>query len=106
MLRRFYELRKEIYVAMIQLEQEFKFSNEELEKIKELCEAFAPIEMAVEYLCAENADLLLVEKGIMFTQKMLKEQDAEMSKILLEKLEIGIQERRNHELIHLLQYLS
>ena len=106
MLRRFYELRKEIYVAMIQLEQEFKFSNEELEKIKELCEALAPIEMAVEYLCAENADLLLAEKVVLFTQKKLKEQDTEISKILLEKFDIRVQERRNHELIHLLQYLK
>ena len=62
--------------------------------------------MAVEYLCAEIADLLLAEKVVMFTQKKLKEQDSEISKILFEKFEIHIQERQNHELIHLLQYLK
>jgi len=82
MLRRFYELRKEIKVAMMQLEQEFEFSNDELEKIKELCEALASIEMVVEYLCTENADLLLAEKVVVFTLKKLREQGAEMSKDL------------------------
>ena len=52
---------------MIQLEQKFKFSNKELEKIKELCEALAPIEMAVEYLCTENANMVLAEKVVTFT---------------------------------------
>ena len=105
MLRRFYELRKEIKVAMMQLEQEFEFSNDELERIKELCEALAPIEMVVEYLCTENAVLLLAKKVVMFTLKKLREQCAEMSKILQEQFEIRVQARRNHELIHSLQYL-
>ena len=39
MLRHFYELSKEIKVAMMQLEQDFEFCNDELEKIKELCES-------------------------------------------------------------------
>jgi len=105
MLHRFYELRKEIKVAMMQLEQEFEFPNDELEKTKELCEALAPIEMVAKYLCTENADLLLAEKVVMFTLKKLREQGTEMSKILQEQFEIRVQERQNHELIHLLQYL-
>ena len=50
MLKRFYELRKEVKIAMVQLDQHFDISNEELVRIKELCDALAPIEMAVEYL--------------------------------------------------------
>ena len=55
-LQRFYELRKEIKVAMVQLDREFDFSSIELDKIKELCDALALIKLAVEYLCKNNAD--------------------------------------------------
>ena len=43
MLRCFYELRKEIKLVMVELEQEFEFSNDELKRINKLCEALAPI---------------------------------------------------------------
>ena len=62
MLKRFYELRKEVKIAMVQLDQRFDISEEEVVRIPELCDALAPIEMAVEYLCREDADLLLAEK--------------------------------------------
>ena len=52
---------------MIGLEREFEFSSDELEKIKELCDALAPIEVAVEYLSKENADPLLAAKVVTFT---------------------------------------
>ena len=48
MLQRFYEVCKEVKIAMIHLEQEFDVSDKELEKIKELFDAVAPIEMIVE----------------------------------------------------------
>ena len=105
MLRRFYELRKEIKVAMVQLEQEFEFSDDELKKINELCEALVPMEMAVEYLCKDKADLLLAENVVMFTLKKLRDLDTKISKALQEKYQIRVQERRNTELIHLLKYL-
>jgi len=68
MLKRFYELRKEVKIAMVQLEQHFDISDEELVRIRELCDALAPIEMAVEYLC-KDADLLLAEKVTEFAAK-------------------------------------
>ena len=67
MLQRFYELYKEIKVAMVQLEQEFEFSNNELKKINALCEALAPMETAVKYLCKDKANLLLAENVVMCT---------------------------------------
>ena len=69
MLKPFYELHKEVMIAMVQLEQLFDISDEELVRIKELCDALAPIEMAVEYLCKDDADLLLAEKVTEFTAK-------------------------------------
>ena len=47
MVKRFYELRKEVKIAMVQLEQHFDISDEELVRIKELCDALSPIGMAV-----------------------------------------------------------
>ena len=44
-------------------------SHEELVKIKELCDALAPIEISVEYLCKEDADHLLADKVTKFTAK-------------------------------------
>ena len=82
MLRRFYELRKEIKVAMVELEQEFEFSDDELKKINELCEALAPMEMAVEYFCKDKADLLLAENVVMFTLKKLRDLDTKISEAL------------------------
>ena len=72
MPKRLYELRKEVRIAMVQLDQHFDISDEELVRIKELCDALAPIEMAVEYLCREDADLLLAEKVTEFTTKNYK----------------------------------
>ena len=105
MLRCFYELRKEIKVTMAQLEQEFEFSDDELKKINELCEALAPMEMAVDYFCKHKADLLLAENVIMFTLKKLRDLDTKISNVLPEKFQIWVQERQNPELIHLLKYL-
>ena len=60
--QRFYEMRKEVKVAMLQLDKDFNISQEELDKIKEICNTLAPLEMAVQYLCKENTDLILSEK--------------------------------------------
>jgi len=92
-------------VAMLQLDQEFEFSDAELDKIKEICEALAPIEMAIGHLCNEDADLLLAEKVILFTLKKLRDLDTKTSKALLETFEVRVKERRNTEVIHLLKYL-
>ena len=104
MLQRFYELRKEIKVEMVQLDQEFDFSSIELDKIKELCDALAPIELAVGNLCKNNADLFLAEKVIEFTLKKLRDQGTELSKALKKNFEARVEQRRHTDLIHLLNY--
>ena len=95
MLQCFYELCKEIKVAMVQLEQEFEFSDDELKKINELCEARAPMEMAVDYFCKDKADLLLAENVIMFTLKKLRDLETKISKALQKIFQTRVQERRN-----------
>ena len=79
LLRRFYEVRKEVKLAMIHLEREFDVSDKELKKIKELCDALAPIEMIVKDLCKESAYLLLAEKVTEFAAKKLRGQETSIS---------------------------
>ena len=89
MLRRFYELRKEIKVAMVELEQEFEFSDDVLKKINELCEALALMEMAVEYLCKDKADLLLAKNVVMFTLRKPRYLDTKIGKALQKSFRYG-----------------
>ena len=72
---------------MVQIDCEFEFSNAELHKIKELCEALSSIETAVERLRKDNADLPLAKKVVVFTLKKLRGQGTETGEILLEKFE-------------------
>ena len=73
MLERFYELRKEIKMALVQLDVQFDLSDEELKGINEMCEALAPFKVAVEALSGEEAGLLLSKKIIAFIFKKLAE---------------------------------
>ena len=78
---------------MAQLGQKLEFSNDQLKKINELCKALAPIEMAVDYLCKDEADLLLAENVAMYTLKKLRDLDTKITKVLQEKFQIQVQER-------------
>ena len=49
MLLRFYEMRKEVKVAMLRLDKDLNISREELDTIKEICDTLASLEMAVQY---------------------------------------------------------
>ena len=64
------------------------------------------IEMAVEYLCREDADLLLAEKVTEFTRKKVRDLKTSISLELVEVFQACVPERRNPELIHLLKYLK
>ena len=106
MLERFYELRKEIKMALVQLDIQFELTEEDMMIIKELCDALAPIKVAVEALSSEDADILLAEKVIAFTLKKLCEQGTKIGQELKSRFEARIKERRNAELVHLLKYLK
>ena len=106
MLQRFHEMRKEVKVAMLQLDKDFNISREELDKIKKICDTLAPLEMAEQYLCKENTDLILAEKVIVFAIKKLSDLKAPFGNALLESFKKHIQERRNVEVVHLLEYLK
>ena len=65
--------------------KDFNISREELDKIKEICDTLAPLEMAVQYLCKENADLILSEIVIVFIIKKLSDLKTPFGNVLLER---------------------
>ena len=48
-------------MAMLQIDQQFDLNDQELATIKELCNTLALLEIAMQYLCQEDADLVLAE---------------------------------------------
>lgn len=106
MLKRFYELKKEVQMAMIKLDKPFEISQDEFSIIKDVCNSLEPIEIAVNYLCQKDADLILSEKIVFFTLKKLAELDTPTSRALHRQLTIRVEERRNVDLIHLVEYLN
>ena len=91
---------------MLQLDKDFNISREELDKIKEICDILAPLEMAVQYLCKENADLILSKKVIVFVIKKLSDLKTPFGNALLESFKKRIQERRSVEVVHSLECLK
>ena len=107
MLERFYELKKEIKIAMVQLDVPFDLSDNEMKEINEMCEALAPFKDAVDALASEDADMLLSEKIIALVLKKLGELQSNISKKLIQRFSVRIGERRrNDHLVHLFEYLK
>ena len=106
MLERFYELKKEIEMAMVQLDVPFDLSDNEMKEINDMCEALAPFEAAVDALASEDADMLLSGKIIAFVLKKLGELQSNISKELIQRFSVRIGERRNDQLVHLFEYLK
>ena len=100
MLERFYVLKKEIEMAIIQLDVSFDLYKKEVKEINEMCEALAPFKAAVDALASKDADMLLSEK------KKLGELQSNISKDLIERFSIRIDNRRNEQLVHLCEYLK
>ena len=105
-LERFYELKKEIKMAMVQLDVPFDLSEKEVKEINEVCEALAPFKAAVDALASKDADMLLSEKIIAFVLKKLGELQPNISKDLTKRFSIRIDKRRNGRLVHLFEYLK
>ena len=88
MLERFYELKKEIKMVMVQLDVPFDLSKKEVKEKNEMCEALAPFKAAVDALSSKDADMLLSEKIIAFVLKKLGELKSNISKDLIERFSI------------------
>ena len=90
MLQSFYEVKKEVKIAMLQIDQQFDLNDQELATIKELCDALALLEIAVQYLCQEDADLVLAENVIALALKKLRDLNTPIGKTVFQKFEIRV----------------
>ena len=77
MLERFYEIKKEIKRALIQLDF---LSEKEMKEINKMCEALAPFKGAVDVLASKNADMLLLERIIACVLKKLGKLQSNINK--------------------------
>ena len=93
-------------MAMVHLDVFFDFSEKEVKEINEMCKALVPFKAAVASLASKDADTLLSEKIIALILKKLGELQLNISKDLIERFSIRIDERRNDQLVHLFEYLK
>ena len=66
-------------------------------RLKNFVILLTPLEIAVKYLCQENADLILAENVITFTLKKLRALNTPNGKIVFQQFEIRILQRHNPE---------
>ena len=73
-----------------------------MKEINEMCEALAPFNTAVDALASKDTDMMLSEKIIAFVLKKLGELQSNISKDLIKRFSVRIDERRNDQLVHFL----
>ena len=88
---------------MLELNVSFDLCDKE---INDMCDALATVEVAVDTLVSEDADMSLSEKIIAFALKKLGELHSNISKELIQRFSVQIGERRNDHLVHLIEYLK
>ena len=77
-----------------------------MKEISEICETLAPFKAAVDALVSKDSDMFLSEKIIAFALKNLGQLQSNISKHLIERFSVRIDERRNDQLVHLFEYLK
>ncbi|KAJ6646218.1 hypothetical protein Bhyg_01429, partial [Pseudolycoriella hygida] len=98
MLHRFYELRKPVKKALVDLDGGDKLDLDEMEMelVCEISTALKPLKAAVEALCRRDANLLTADAILSFALNKLRELNTELSNELFEALEKRINERRSN----------
>ncbi|KAJ2948892.1 hypothetical protein O0L34_g5823 [Tuta absoluta] len=105
MLERFYNLKNCINKALIDIESEIKFSEEEWFKIHDLITCLEPFKYGVEALCRREATLMSADLTFRFILNKLQEHDTVLSNQLAQNLRERIQQRRT-VLTGVLSYLQ
>ena len=87
MLGRFYKLKEEIKMVMVELDVPFGLSDKKMKESNEICEALAPFKVAVDALASEDADMSLSEK-IIVLKKLGELQSNIISKELIQRFSV------------------
>ena len=91
---------------MVQLNVPFDLFEKEMKEINEMCEALVLFKAVVDALARKNADMLLSKKIIALALKKLGELQSNISKDIIERFSVRIDERRDDQLVHLFEYLK
>ncbi|GFS89091.1 uncharacterized protein TNCV_1258471 [Trichonephila clavipes] len=106
MLERFLEIKSAISKALIDIKEEQMMVNVEFETVTTIVKGLKPVKIGLEKLCSRNATLLTAESVFFFVIGELNEQNSEFAKNMKYSLIQRINERRNVNLIGLMQYLN
>ncbi|GFX51695.1 uncharacterized protein TNCV_5013981 [Trichonephila clavipes] len=105
MLERFLEIKSAISKALIDIKEEQIMVNVEFKTVTTIVKCLKPVKIGLEKLCGRNATLLTA--GVFsFVIEELNEQNSEFTKNMKYSLIQRINERRNVNLIGLMQYLN
>ncbi|GFS80610.1 uncharacterized protein TNCV_3870311 [Trichonephila clavipes] len=105
-LERFLEIKSAISKALIDIKEEQMMVNVEFETMTTIVKGLKPVKIGLEKLCSRNATLLTAEGVFSFVIGELNEQNSEFAKNMKYSLIQRINERRNVNLIGLMQYLN
>ena len=105
MIKIFVTAEKCIRMTLVEIGTSTTIMNAEIEILHDLIDVLEPVKHAVDELCRRNASLLTAERIYDFVFKTLSISNSAYSASLKSHLEVGIKERRNACLVHLLEYL-
>ena len=106
MCERFYKLRTEIKMACVRGGLNFSLTDDDLQRVHELCQALIPVKFATKMLSKNKADLLYADQMIQFVLEKLGEQDSPISQEIKEAFEERVFSRRQTKVVHLMEYLQ
>ena len=106
MIRRFLLLEKEVRHALLDISKPFDFSSGELKDLKDLADALEPLEVATNALSTRDATLVTAETVIEFTIETFEKLQSPIADDLKEAFIKRIDQRRDHKLAHLVNYLN
>ena len=106
MLKRFYEVRKSVENALVDMNERFDFSLEDFETMKDIIDALEPLNLLVLNLCKRDSTLVTAERHIELTMDTLNALGSNIAKLIHESFVERILKRQNTDMIHLIEYLT
>ncbi|GFV87178.1 uncharacterized protein TNCV_5113961 [Trichonephila clavipes] len=103
MLERFLEIKSAISKVLIDIKEEQMMVNVDFETVTTIVKGLKPVKIGLEKLCSQNATLLTAEGVFSFVIGELNEQSSEFAKNMKYSLIQRINEKRNVNLIGLMQ---
>ena len=98
-------IQKHIKHALLVIEVYFDFTYADLKAVEELSNALEPLKSAALMIYKKNATILDSERIMALTISEMQRSNSQINKQLLDALYDRMKSRRNHELVHLTEYL-